>query len=59
MRVVFEMGGGNRGEPATGFREAHAPDWVKLAILEYQGTASIRVTYGDKSFTEWRMRAIK
>lgn len=59
-RVIIEMGGGRKGEVADGFRESLvAPDWVKLALLEYQGTSTVRMTYGDESFSEWRMRAVR
>lgn len=59
MKIVIEMAGGHDGEAAGEFRETLAPDWVKLALLEYSGQTSVRIIYGDKSFSEWRMRAVR
>jgi hypothetical protein len=57
-RVTIEMGGGRSGEVADGFREASAPDWVKLALMEMNG-GSVRRIYDDGSFTEWRLKVTK
>lgn len=55
MRLIVEMGGGNRGEEPTRWMEVSScPDWVKLMLFD--GAKSVRLTYGDGSFSEWRLR---
>lgn len=58
-RVSVEMGLGRRGEAPDGFRETAAPDWVRVALLESPGNASVRVIYTDGSFNEWRLKVAR
>ena len=58
MKIIIEVRGEDAAGEITPYRQVSAPSWVKVALLD-GCNPTVRITYEDKSFLEYRLRRVE